>query len=150
MNTNFKVIGLTRLEIKPKSTSPRRTLLPLGHLSCELLFLLYFSYVVTFSITRNRTYGLGVLRQTLYPLKIGACCWWKLAERLRGGSRGCLWYRARNFENAARKKFRKKLERATLDWLKADKVTHCHHLPVIPLTHSWGTTPSPQSATQLK
>ena len=25
-------------------------------------------------------------------------------------------------------------ERATLDWLKADKVTPRHHLPVIPLT----------------
>ena len=61
---------------------------------------------------------------------------------LRRGSRGYLCYRARNFygaqnfENAARKKFCKKFERANLDWLKADKVTHRHHLPVIPLSHS--------------
>ena len=37
MNTNFEVIGLTRLGIKPQSILqlPRRTLLPLGHLSCK-------------------------------------------------------------------------------------------------------------------
>ena len=36
MNTNFKVIGLTRLGIKPQSIHlPRRRLLPLGHLSCK-------------------------------------------------------------------------------------------------------------------
>ena len=36
MNTNFKVIGLTRLGIKPQSIQlPRRRLLPLGHLSCK-------------------------------------------------------------------------------------------------------------------
>ena len=36
MNTNVKVIGLTRLGIKPQSIQlPRRRLLPLGHLSCE-------------------------------------------------------------------------------------------------------------------
>ena len=61
---------------------------------------------------------------------------------VKRGYRGYLWYRARNFfgarnfENAERKKFRKKFERATLDWLKADKVTPRHHLPVIQLTHS--------------
>ena len=36
MNTNFKVIGLTRLGIKPQCIQlPRRRLLPLGHLSCK-------------------------------------------------------------------------------------------------------------------
>ena len=36
MNTNFKVIGLTRLGIKPQSIQLlRRRLLPLGHLSCK-------------------------------------------------------------------------------------------------------------------
>ena len=36
MNTNFEVIGLTRLGIKPQSTQlPKRRLLPLGHLSCK-------------------------------------------------------------------------------------------------------------------
>ena len=36
MDTNFKVIGLTRLGIKPQSIQlPRRRLLPLGHLSCK-------------------------------------------------------------------------------------------------------------------
>ena len=36
MSTNFEVIGLTRLGIKPQSTQlPRRRLLPLGHLSCK-------------------------------------------------------------------------------------------------------------------
>ena len=33
MNTNFKVIGLTRLGIKPKSTTSDADALPLGHLS---------------------------------------------------------------------------------------------------------------------
>ena len=37
MNTNFRVIGLTRLVMKPQSIlqPPRRTQLPLGHLSCK-------------------------------------------------------------------------------------------------------------------
>ena len=36
MNSNFKVIGLTRLGIKPQSIQlPRRRLLPLGHLNCK-------------------------------------------------------------------------------------------------------------------
>ena len=36
MNTNFKVIGLTRHGIKPQSIQlPRRRLLLLGHLSCK-------------------------------------------------------------------------------------------------------------------
>ena len=60
MNTNFKVIGSTRLGIKPKSTAPeadalttrpsellsyififQRTLLPLGHLMCYAIYLSY-------------------------------------------------------------------------------------------------------------
>ena len=66
----------------------------------------------------------------------------ELAGPLRGGSMEYLWYRARNFcgvrnfENAARKKFRQKFERVTLDWFKADKFTYRYHLPEIPLTHS--------------
>ena len=36
MNTNYKVIGLTRLGIKPEAIQlPRQTLLPLGHLRCK-------------------------------------------------------------------------------------------------------------------
>ena len=35
MNTNFKVIGLTRLEIKPESIAPEADVLSLGRLSCE-------------------------------------------------------------------------------------------------------------------
>ena len=34
MNTNFKVIGLAGLEIKPKSTPPEVNPLTTGHLSC--------------------------------------------------------------------------------------------------------------------
>ena len=57
---------------------------------------------------------------------------------LRGGSRGCLRYRARifwgarNFKKATRKTIDigYKFERATLDCLKADRVTQYHHLPV--------------------
>ena len=37
MNTNFKVIGLTRLGIKPESTAQETDAsIPLGHLSCLL------------------------------------------------------------------------------------------------------------------
>ena len=37
MNANFKVTGLTRLGIKPKSTAPEADVLPLGHLSSNIL-----------------------------------------------------------------------------------------------------------------
>ena len=36
MITNCRVIGLTRLEIKPESKAPEVDILPLGHLSCKL------------------------------------------------------------------------------------------------------------------
>ena len=35
MNTNFKVIGLTRLGIKPKSTAPEADALTTRHLICS-------------------------------------------------------------------------------------------------------------------
>ena len=76
---------------------------------------------------------LYILRYIFVPLR-------QLASPgpLRGGSRGYLWYRARiflgaqNLKNATHKTIDigYKFERATLDCLKADRVTPHHHLPV--------------------
>ena len=62
MNTNFKVIGLTQLGIKPESTAPEADALTTQ--PSELLCRVYIA--TTFTILRNREQSITIFHQKIF------------------------------------------------------------------------------------
>ena len=83
MNTNAKVIGLTRLGIKPQSIQlPRRRLLLLGHLSCKIHVKVQINRSSILAVEQNFAFmGYKTLSVILHTSR-------EKSENFRGGGGG--------------------------------------------------------------
>ena len=85
MNTNIKVIGLTRLGIKFQSIQlPRRRLLPLGHLSCKSHVKVQINRFFILAVEQNFAFmGYKTLLVILHTSR-------EKSENFRGGRAGLI------------------------------------------------------------